>query len=240
MKPQWFRLDHAAPALYILVAAFGCGAQRPGPLVPAGSAPVPREDVLAWVAKTTPTGSQRYRFKWLLREERSSAGGSGSARIAGPDSLRFDVAGPFGSGRASAAVVGDSALWTRPPDAIEKLVPSYPLMWALLGVARAPDAGAALRGLTTGHTTAWQYGLGADTVDYVLVDGGSEKPGKLSAEVRQAGKVIGRAVTVLSPEGIPTSARLTVPSVPARLDLTFTSTTPTTAFAWDIWVPSEP
>ena len=73
---------------------------------------------------------------------KSSAGGRGSARIAPPDSLRFDVAGPFGSGAASAAVVGERPLWAEPPDAIDKLVPNYPLMWAMFGVARLPADGA--------------------------------------------------------------------------------------------------
>ncbi len=53
--------------------------------------------------------------------------------------MRFDVAGPFGSGAASAAVVGEQPLWAEPPDAIEKMVPNYPLMWGMFGVARLPD-----------------------------------------------------------------------------------------------------
>ena len=70
--------------------------------------------------------------------------------------MRFDVAGPFGSGAASAAVVGEQPLWAEPPDAIEKLVPNYPLMWGMFGVARLPEAGAELRGLSDGKVTAWR------------------------------------------------------------------------------------
>ena len=107
-----------------------------------GAAPVSREQVAEWVRGTLPAEHRLHRFKWLFRDENSSAGGRGSARIAPPDSMRFDVAGPFGSGAASAAVVGDQPLWAEPPDAIEKLVPNYPLMWAMFGVARLPEAGA--------------------------------------------------------------------------------------------------
>ena len=64
----------------------------------------------------------------------------GSARVAPPDSLRFDVAGPFGAGAAAAAVIGDQPLWAEPPDAVKKLVPNYPLMWAMFGIARQPEA----------------------------------------------------------------------------------------------------
>lgn len=204
--------------------------------MPAAAVPVSAGQVADWVRPTTPSEARLLRFRWLFRDERSSAGGRGSARLAPPDSLRFDVAGPFGSGASAAAVVGDSALWTEPPDAIRKLVPNYPLLWALLGVARLPEAGAELRGLSQGNTTAWQYARGADTVEYAR---SGSNPMHFRAEVRQAGKVIGRAETELGPDGMPRTARLTVPSAPARLDLTFTSTSKADSFAPAIWLPPQ-
>jgi hypothetical protein len=197
---------------------------------------VSEETVAAWVSSTLPSDHQLYRFKWLLRDERGSAGGRGSVRVAPPDSLRLDVAGPFGSGAASAVVVGDTALWTDPADAIARLVPNFPLMWAMFGIARRPEGGVALHGLTHNSTTAWQYAGSADTVEYALTRGES---GRLVAEVRQGGTLIGRAETTLSPEGAPLKARLTVPSAPAQLDVTFLSTTRDT-FASDIWTPRHP
>ncbi|HEU4681128.1 MAG TPA: hypothetical protein VFS51_05245, partial [Gemmatimonadales bacterium] len=103
--------------------------------MPAGLEPVTTQEVSKWVSASTPADSRLHRFKWLFQDERGSAGGRGSARIVPPDSLRFDVAGPFGSGAASAVVIGDRAVWTEPPDAIARLVPNYPLMWAMFGVA---------------------------------------------------------------------------------------------------------
>jgi hypothetical protein len=153
-----------------------------------------------------------------------------------PDSLRFDVAGPFGSGAASAVVVGDRAVWTEPPDAIARLVPDYPLMWAMFGVARMPPEGVELRGLSKDSITAWQYAGATDTVQYARTAG---DPIRFVAVVRQAGKLIGRAETTLHPDGVPLKSRLTVPSAPARLDLTFLSTTRAT-FAPDIWLPRNP
>jgi len=192
--------------------------------------------VAEWVASTIPSESRLHRFKWLFQDERGSAGGRGSARILPPDSLRFDVAGPFGSGAASAVVVGDRAVWTEPPDAIARLVPNYPLMWAMFGVSRMPPEGAELRGLAQDSVVAWQYAVGSDTVQYARTGG---NPVRFVAEVRQAGKVIGRAETTLQPDGAPIKARLTVPSAPAKLDLTFLSTTRAT-FAPDIWLPRNP
>jgi hypothetical protein len=238
LTAQRFRIDRpgALPYLAVIVATLvGCRS-APGPLVPVAAAPASPEQVAEWVRPTVPAEPRLLRFKWLFRDERSSAGGRGSARIAPPDSLRFDVAGPFGSGATSAAVVGDSALWTEPPDAIKKLVPNYPLLWALIGVARMPAPGTELRGLEQGGTTAWQYIRGADTLEYSR---SGTDPIRFRAEARQAGKVIGRAETELGPDGMPRTSRLTVPSVPARLDLTFTSTTKADRFAPSTWLPPQ-
>ena len=231
---QRVRVDRRIAAAYLLLVA-ACRA-NPGAVVPENAPPVGRDQVARWVESTVPTRHRLHRFKWLFRDEKSSAGGRGSARIAPPDSMRFDVAGPFGSGAASAAVVGETPLWTEPPDAIRKMVPNYPLMWGMFGVARLPEDGAALRGLTEGATTAWQYAGAGDTVEYVRTVG---KPMRLVTTVRRAGELVGRAEATLDSTGAPLAARLVVPSVPARLDLTFLSTAPA-EFAPDIWVSRKP
>jgi hypothetical protein len=231
---QCLRLDRPVLLVYLGWIAGGCRSE-PGPLIPLGAQPVSESDVATWVASTLPTDQQLHRFKWLFRDERGSAGGRGSVRIAPPDSLRFDVAGPFGSGAASAVVVGDQALWTEPADAIARLVPNYPLMWAMFGVARLPPPGATLRGISDGPTTAWEYAGRSDTVVYARTAGDS---GRFVAEVRRSGKLLGRAETTTAVDGRPVKARLTVPDPPAQLDLTFLSTTRDT-FAPDIWLPRK-
>jgi hypothetical protein len=231
---QRLLVDRDVRAAYLVLLLLGCRSE-PGALVPVAAQPVSAEQVAIWVAETVPRERRLHKFKWLFRDENSSAGGRGSARIAPPDSMRFDVAGPFGSGAASAAVVGEQPLWVEPPDAIRKMVPNYPLMWAMFGVARLPDHGAALRGLVDGDVTAWQYTAGTDTTEYVRTAG---NPTKLVAEVRRAGKVIGRAEATLDSTGAPLTSRLTVPSAPARLDLTFSSTTQAD-FAPEIWVSRQ-
>src|SRR3954469_13455638 len=143
---QRLQVDRPGVVAYVLLSLAACRG-APGALVPAAAAPVSREQVGQWVQATIPAEHRLHRFKWLFQDERSSAGGRGSARIAPPDSMRFDVAGPFGSGAAAAAVVGDRPLWAEPPDAVKKLVPNYPLMWAMSGIARMPDEGAVLRGM---------------------------------------------------------------------------------------------
>ncbi|MEO8090938.1 MAG: hypothetical protein ABI703_11625, partial [Gemmatimonadales bacterium] len=218
---QYLRLDRPVLLTYLGLLGAGCRS-APGPVLPAAAQPVSRAQVVEWVAATLPAESRLHRFKWLFQDERGSAGGRGSARIAAPDSLRFDVAGPFGSGAASAVVVGDRATWTEPPDAIARLVPNYPLMWAMFGVARMPPEGVELRGLAQDSVIAWQYAGASDTVQYARTAG---NPVRFVAEVRQAGKLIGRAEATLQADGTAIKARLTVPSAPAKLDLTFLSTT---------------
>jgi hypothetical protein len=232
---QCFGLDRPVLLAYLGLVGAGCRS-APGPVLPAAAEPVSEGQVAEWVASTVPSDHRLHRFKWLFKDERASAGGRGSARVAPPDSLRFDVAGPFGSGVASAVVIGDRARWTEPPDAIAKMVPNYPLMWAMFGVARLPPEGAKLRGLTRGPTTAWQYAGSSDTIEYARTVG---NPMRLVAVVRQNGELVGRAETELDPDGTPLKARLTVPSAPAQLDLTFLSTK-RASFAPDIWLPRKP
>jgi hypothetical protein len=232
---QYVRLDLPVLLAYLGSAGLGCRS-APGPVVPLAAQPVSAAEVAPWVSSTLPSNQQVYRFKWLLRDERGSAGGRGGVRVAPPDSMRLDVAGPFGSGAASAVVIGDRALWTEPADAIARLVPNYPLMWAMFGVARMPAAEASVRALRTDSTRAWQYAGPSDTLAYARTGG---NPGRLVAEVRQAGKLLGRAETTLSSDGAPLKSRLTVPSAPAQLDITFLSITRDT-FAAAIWNPRKP
>jgi hypothetical protein len=232
---QRVRVDHRLMLVYLGLAGSGCRS-APGPVLPAGAKPIERGQVLQWVDSTRPSAQRLYRFKWLFRDERSSAGGRGSARIAPPDSLRFDIAGPFGSGAASAVVIGEHPVWMNPPDAISKLVPNYPLMWAMFGIAREPPEEADLRGLADGHVSAWQYAGSTDTIVYARTSG---NPNRLVTEVRQSGTLLGRAETTFNPDGTPSRARLTVPSAPAQLDLTFLSTE-RSSFAPEIWLPRKP
>jgi hypothetical protein len=114
-------------------------------------------------------------------------------------------------------------------------VPNYPLMWAMLSIARLPPDGVELRGLVEGTMTAWAYAGQTDTVAYARRTG---DPGSFMAEVRRGGKLLGRAETTVAADGRPLKARLTVPDPPAQLDLTFLSTA-RDSFAPDIWLPRK-
>lgn len=233
---QRFSLDRRALVPYLAAVVAGC-APRMEPLVPVDAAPVERAAVLAWSAATAPAGMRVHRFKWLYRDGRQSAGGRGSARVAAPDSVRVDARGPLGQGRSSGVVVGDSILWAEPEDNLIEAAPNVALMWALFGVAREPAPGATLLGLERAHVTAWRIVEGPDTLEYVR----EPARGRLRAELRRGGQVVGRTEATRDEAGRLRAARLTVPSVPARLDLTFLSSeTPSEPFAPDVWLPDRP
>ena len=234
---QQFLLDRPARGAYLpLILLLGCR-PAPGPQIPPGAVTLTAEQVRPWVAATLPAGHTIRQFKWLFQDDRSSAGGVGRARVAAPDTLRFDARGPLGSGRMAAMVVGDQPVWAVPEDQVAQIVPDYVLLWAMFGVARMPASHVAIRGIDEDNATTWEYSAGGDTVVYSRRKGSS---GRFYAEVRRAGKVFGRVETKLSASGQPVSARLVVPEVPARLDIEFVSTTDEAAFPADTWIPPEP
>lgn len=214
----------------------GC-AGAPGPVVPTGAVPATRTDLEAWAGQRPAAPPVIHRFRWLYRDREQSLGGRGSARIAAGDSLRLDMAGPLGSGRGAAFVIRDSSVWAQPEEDIRKLVPNYPLLWAMLGVAHLPAETTEVLRYADAKVTAWRLIQGADTVDFARTEG---SPVRLTAEVRSAGTRIGRVVTIFQEDGSLKSSRLDIPGASARLDLTYASSNRTSAFAPDTWVRPEP
>jgi hypothetical protein len=234
---QRFLLDPTGRTAYLpLILVLSCR-PAPGPVVPTGAMPLEVEQIRGWVEATSPAGNSVHQFKWLFQDDRSSAGGVGRARIATPDTLRFDARGPLGFGRMAALVIGDQPVWAMPEEQVALIVPDYTLLWAMFGVARLPGAGSAIRGLDDDQIRVWEYALGADTIVYART---RSLPGRFAAEVRRSGKVFGRVETKLSASGQPVSARLVVPEAPAQLDINFESSTTASAFPPETWVPPEP
>lgn len=234
---QYFRLDPPRALSYLaLIAAAAC-AHTEARLLPEPAQPVSREQVVQWADSTLPRNRILHRFKWSFHDDQGGSGGRGSARIAGPDSLRFDVAGPLGAGKTSAVVIGDSARWVDPEKSLHDLVPNYPLLWAMFGVAREPEPDAQLRGFEDGTRRAWEGSAAGDTVTYVRILG---KNPQFQAEVREGGKVLGRVETTFAEDGTLVKSRLTVPSRGARLDVNFYSSTAADSFPSGIWLRREP
>lgn len=234
MRPRSGSIDRILAAAYLALTA--CGG-APGPVVPTGAAPSTPAAAQAWIDGSAADGHLLHRFRWLFRDREGSAGGRGTARITPGDSLRFDVVGPLGTGRGAAFVVGDSALWAEPEEDVAKLVPNYPLLWAMLGVARLPVPVAEVSWYQDEKLTAWRFIQGSDTTEYARFNG---PPVRLVADVRQAGRRLGRVETVFTPEGRLKSSRLDVPTAPARLDISYNSTAASDPFPLNVWQRPAP
>src|SRR5690348_3338924 len=204
---QRVRLDHPGMRTYLALVLLGGCQPSLAPIIPKEWTPVAADSVAVWSGATAPAGRTLHRFKWLYHDERSSVGGRGSARIAGPDSLRFDVAGPLGANPAAAMVVGDSAVWIDAPESIKDIVPSYPLLWAGFGVVRLPEGATVVSAGVAGTTAVWRMVTDQDTVDFALTRGSDRR---LQAEVRRAGTTLARMDARFGPDGAPTRAQLTI------------------------------
>jgi hypothetical protein len=197
---------------------------RLGPLVPEPLAPADRDSAVAWTRATLPAHRTAIRFRWKYQDDQKRWGGRGQARIAPPDSLRFDYVGPLGLGAGAAAVVADSAIWADPEKNFRSLVPAVRMLWAALGIVRppAPDAAVFSRsgGSADSSVRIWRFVQGEDTLDYREVEGVGRV---LEAEWRRQGKVQARSRTQLDVHRMPATARIDFPEDAARFELTVVS-----------------
>jgi hypothetical protein len=165
---------------------------------------------------TVPERNTAFRFKFQYQDDQRRWGGHGSARLAPPDSLRFDYVGPLGLGSGAAVVIGDSALWADPAENFRSIVPQVRMLWAALGVVRQPAPDAVVQGEAGASRSTWRFVEGPDTLDYVATDGSSRT---LEAEWRRAGKTLARSRTDLDAHARPSKASVLFPESSARLDL---------------------
>ncbi|MGH9258474.1 MAG: hypothetical protein ACRD08_01055, partial [Acidimicrobiales bacterium] len=173
------------------------------------------------------------RFRWRYRDERLTAAGRGMARIAPPDSMRFDFAATLNLASGAAVVVGDSVVWADPARDFRSLVPAIPLLWAALGVARPPAREADVFGRREPPRTVWRFVRAGDTLDYVASDG-PETP-LLETEWRRAGALLARGRTQLDGRRLPASARIDFPEASARFELTVVAVDTAVVIAPALW-----
>lgn len=216
------------------------------PLVPLPLAPVPWDSGVVWAVATVPARHTLIRFRWKYRDAGKSYAGRAAVRVAPPDSLRIDYAGPFNWGAGAALVVGDTTVWADPEKNFRSLVPAVRMLWAGLGIVRPPAVGAAVFGLVGGGPGApggsggpgadsvriWRFVQGEDTLDYRLARGGTRV---LEAEWRRQGKVVARSRAELDIRAMPASARIDFPEGPARFEFTVGAVDTTVVFDSATW-----
>jgi len=204
-----------------------CPGRRAGPLVPLTLplAPASRDSAVAWTRSTLARAPLLMRFRWRYEDERVKYAGRGSTRVAPPDSLRFDFAGPFNLGNGAAVVIGDSVAWADPEKNFRSLVPAIPMLWAAFAMVRPPaESAAVLRGvivdsLAHKRRVIWRFAQVEDTLDYVVTDSAGHVS-VLEAEWRRGGAVVARSRSQLDAMQRPARARVDFPEAPARFELT--------------------
>ena len=190
-------------------------------------APANRDSAALWARGTPPHTPTAIRFRWRYQDERVKYAGRGTARIAPPDSLRFDYVGPLGWGSGAAVVIGDSVAWADPEKNFRSLVPAIPMLWASFAMARPPAGDAAVFGTRLVDSTSqrrrtiWRFAQIEDTLDYVVTDSAGRVL-RLEAEWRRRGETVARSRSQLDPlgSGHTADARVDFPEAPARLELT--------------------
>ena len=193
-------------------------------------APASRDSALGWSRASLPRAPTLIRFRWRYQDERVKYAGRGTARIAPPDSLRFDYSGPLGLGSGAAVIIGDSVAWADPDKDFRSLVPAIPMLWAAFAMVRPPAEDAAILGAQLGDSThgrrriVWRFAQAEDTLDYVVTDSAGRES-ILEAEWRRAGKIVARSRAHLDASRHPASARVDMPqaskgSGDARFELT--------------------
>jgi len=193
---------------------------------------------LAWTRTTLPAGRIVIRFRWRYEDGRVKYAGRGTARIAPPDSLRFDYAGPFGLGSGAAVVMGDTVAWADPAANFRSLVPAIPMLWASLGTVRPPSPDAVVFGVVDSggdnrpRRVIWRFVTQGDTLDYVATVGPERI---LEAEWRRDGAVVARSRTRLDPQARPVGARIDFPEASARFELTVVGIDTAAVFPPALW-----
>lgn len=180
-------------------------------------APASRDSAVAWSRSTLPRAPALIRFRWRYEDEKVKYAGRGTARIAPPDSMRFDYAGPFGLGNGAAMIIGDSVAWADPEENFRSLVPAIPMLWAALGMVQPPADDAEVFTLGDTGRVVWRFARREDTLDYVATYGARSV---LEAEWRRGGKVVARSRSQFDAQARPASARVDFPEGSARFELT--------------------
>ena len=224
--------------LLYIAAGITVAACRPRvePVVPVPLEPVPLDSAVAWARLSVPTAHTTLRLRWRYEDEQARWAGRATARIAPPDSLRLDFAGPLGIGAGAGVVVGETVVWTQPPGSLERLVPAIPMLWAALGMVRPPAAGATAstraRGAGEAAVRYWRFVHGGDTLDYAQRSGSARE---LEAEWRRSGAVVARSLVRYDEHYRPADSRIDFPAAPVRIEFTVTGVDTSTAFPPPLW-----
>ncbi len=189
-----------------------------------------REDFQAAAAATVPPARQIIRLRWHSDDGEAQYTGSGAARIAPPDSLRADISGSLGLGRATLILTGDSVL-ARPLNVVDRVLPDRFALWAVLGVLKLPPGDVRIEAASDGERSLWRTtdDLGRATVFEL-------NRGALVSVSRQEGsRVTSQLRLARGPDGGVSRASLTDMARNLRLEVSITGRETSGVFPPEVW-----
>ena len=192
--------------------------------------PLTAEEFGAAAARTAPPGSELLSIRWRFRDSEMGVSGRGAARITPPDSLRIDVRGPLGFGRGTLVLAGAS-VWANPEDLVRQVLPDRFLVWAMLGVVRAPDTVDRFESGSAGGRRLLRMAEPDGRVTTLELAGDTVMGGVLSRGER----VVGRLTLVRGADGKVVRAVAENLERNARLVFDIDRRTPSGGFPGEVW-----
>jgi hypothetical protein len=198
-------------------------------VAPSRFAPASPEAFADVARLTLPSRRELLRIRWRADDGQISVSGGGAVRVAPPDSLRVDLAAQLGLGRAVVVMAGESA-WAQPEVIVNRLLPERFVLWAVIGVVRAPAG--ELRVERVGHDEreVWRVwdARGVATAFEL-------RQGALVGATREAeGRMVARLALTLDVNGSVVRARLEYESG-ARMEIEVLERHAAEAFPEAIW-----
>lgn len=165
--PHFFAFRARRLALLVAAGALmGCASGGASPAT--SGPPMPAYEAEA-LSTTVPTRPLHILFSWTLQDGDARFSGRGATRVEPPLRARLDLFGPRGEGYLSAALV-DMEM-RLPSGAQDAPLPPPALLWAALGVFRAPVGAELVGSSRSGSTTRLEYARGQERWRFRLEDG---------------------------------------------------------------------
>ena len=196
----------------------------------AAFAALPSGEFAALAARTDPARAELVALRWRFRDPESEVSGRGAVRLSPPDSLRLDVRGPLGFGHGTLVMAG-AETWADPEDVVRQVLPRRYLLWAMLGVVRAPED---VRRIDAAEAAGRRFVrvAAADSESAVFELRGDTLAGLV---VMREERVVGRLTLTRDRGGAIAHAEAEDLERHARLTFDIQSRTPGVAFPPEVW-----
>ena len=232
-RPSIDRLRRASYVLAVFISALAPAACASAPAQQAAGAPADPAIAAAAVAATMPQRRLQIVFEWTMTDRDARFSGRGTMRIDTGYRARLDLFGPRGETLA-ATILTDAQMRSVPPLA-GAMLPPPAMMWAALGIFRAPEDADLMRASISGGTTQLEYARGAIRWQFSIADGLLRSMEWTNGSARRTVQLTGT-----SSLGMPAEASFRDWTEFRQLTLKVTDVEEKASFEPDVWIlPGE-